>query len=130
MLEDKELTEEDKKALERYNNYVAGMKGKTNTHNNIIKDKKNDDDKEAKVPQKLRPNRIKIPDNATEEDKKAIDRYKKFVASQMKHKSKKKSIKENIFKKDISGVAWKIRLIFLVLAISFFVWALKDQIFR
>ena len=116
-------SEEDKKALERYNNYIArNNKKKWKMDNNL-----NENKSTVKIEDKKSD--IKAPQNAKKEDKEALDRYNKFVSNQMMRDSKRRKKKKNILQKDISSVAWKIRLVFLILAVSFFLWALKGQIF-
>lgn len=126
MSDKKELSKEDKESLERYNNYVAGMRWWVN----ISKEEETVEQWEINKKKELvKKTVIKAPENAKTEDKVALERYNKFVANQSLSKAKRKNKKENIFQKDISSVAWKIRLIFLILAISFFLRALRGQLF-
>ena len=114
------MSEEDKAALERYQNYVASMKV---ANSNKTKEIENASTIEEKTEMKRKHI---IDDKDLEiEEKKALERYENYVAKTAQIKNQKRKKKKSFLRKDVSAVAWKIRLIFIILAMAFLFWAMR-----
>gem|GEM_PF-3285784 len=104
MVDTKELSEEDKAALDRYNNYVARMRKPGVSHKSESVEPnsvKHVEPKNSEIEKTIDRKEIKVPEGTSDEDKAALERYNNYVARMGKLGVKKQNKTSNLSDKSL-----------------------------